>query len=185
LVYDNIAYVYTQEYKKATADYDAKCIKATCSDEEDQKSKAQLRGIADRVLESNARALTIAKAKNLPAATITRFTETAKTAYKARFDSDAGFDAYIKGVTTKPLSDPATPIAPIEVAPTTSATPGTTTTATPGAATTTTVPKPTDAARPRTTGNNGAATTTKPAATTTTKPAVKPAAKPAPKKPGS
>jgi hypothetical protein len=189
--YRNIGYWYSQEYTKVANEYKSKCVDTTCDDATAKGLLGNLKGVADRVLDSYARALKVARDQKSPLAT--ELTKTAQAAYKARFDSETGLDAYLNSIMSKPMPDPTSTITPVETTTTTTTTStGTsgTTPATSSAAMTTAKPTTSPTAstgttntRPRTTdaANSTDTTTTTAKPTTTTKPA---AAKPAPKKPG-
>ena len=159
---------YLDQYTAAAEEYNKKKDDTTVSEDEKNRLAGTWKAYADRAMEAYGIAYAKAKANpKLKPEVAKGINDTLSQIYKVRHNNEVtGLEAYVSSLSSKPLTDPATPVTPVV-----EATPATTT----GTTTTTT------------TTDTKTATTTTPAATVTTaKPAAatKPAAvvKPTPKK---
>jgi len=122
-VYRTIGSYYIDEYSKLADELKTLAntpLPDTATDEEKaarleqlKNKKAEVNGAAERALEAYAKAANAAKKDPKSAEFAKQLTEKAKEIYGARHPDGKGFDAYMAGSGAKPLSDPATPIAPI------------------------------------------------------------------------
>lgn len=185
LIYQGIGANYLDEALKINETRNA-AIKAAGDKDtpETLEMEANQRGYADRAIDAYARAYKLAKDdKGAKKEYVDGLYSKLTDLYKFRYDGKVeGIDAYVAGVQSKPLPDPATPITPVKVeVPAPATTP----------ATTGTTPTPTTKPATAPTTKPAVTPTTKPAATPTADPTVKPAAdktnakKPAPKKKGT
>jgi hypothetical protein len=185
-LYRTIGSWYIDEFIRMDKERVAKIETAGNVDTDETKAMLALqRGYADRAADAYARAYKFATDKADKDFLLNR----TKEVYAIRFNKNmSGFDAFLAGVTNKPLVDPTTAVTPVvEATPATGATTGATTMTNTGSDTAGTAGtnRPANAGTANgvgsSTNGSGAATTKITPAKTTAKPAAK---KPAPKKKG-
>lgn len=161
---------YLDQYTKAAEEYNAKKDDATVSEDEKNRLAGTWKAYADRAMEAYGLAYAKAKANAKLKPEVSKgINDTLKEIYKVRHSGEVtGLDAYVASLSSKPLTDPTTPVTPIVEA-------------TPAAAGATTTNGATSTATPTT----ASGTTVKPVTTSTTSAAATkptPETKPTPKK---
>ncbi|MEP6924688.1 MAG: hypothetical protein ABI954_09505 [Pyrinomonadaceae bacterium] len=112
---------YLDQYTKAAEEYNAKKDDATVSEEDKNKLAGTWKAYADRAMEAYGYAYTKAKANPKTPEVAKEINDTLTQIYKLRHSGEAtGLDAYVSGLSAKPITDPSTPVTPVvEATPTT------------------------------------------------------------------
>jgi hypothetical protein len=161
---------YLDEYTKAAEEYNAKKDSADVTEDEKNRLAGTWKAYADRAMEAYGLAYAKAKANTKLKPEVQKgINDTLTQIYKVRHNNETtGLDAYVSSLSSKPLTDPTTPVTPIvEATPTTTGT--TTSTSTDSKTALTTTPSAGGTTKPATTPSATTGTTAKPA--TGTKPA--------------
>jgi len=141
LAYDPVGAYFYEDVKKLV-DETQNMIKTTlpdtATDEEKAKREADIKakiallnGTVERTMDAYAHAYNAAKANPKQKAYADELYKKLQTLYNLRFQKTDGFDTYIASLTAKPMTDPATAVAPVADAETTPVSASTTTTTTP------------------------------------------------------